>query len=89
MKLWGEETVLKAARVKNHLLRNSNNKIHQNFSAKIWSVVLYDPKSKSLTVILIYSEFSNINTMQGKHKVVHEHLTVLHRKERKTITTQE
>lgn len=85
----GGRNSIKSSKSKNHLLRNSNNKIHQNFSAKIWSVVLYDPKSKSLTVILIYSEFSNINTMQGKHKVVHEHLTVLHRKERKTITTQE
>lgn len=54
-----------------------------------WSVVIYDPKSKSLPVILMYSESSNINTMQDKHKVVHEHLTILHRTERNTITTQE
>lgn len=37
----------------------------------------------------MYSESSNINTMQGKYKVVHEHLTILHRTERNTITTQE
>lgn len=54
-----------------------------------WSVVPYDPQSKSLPLILIYSESSNINTIEGKHKVVHEHLTILHRKEKNTTGIQE
>lgn len=96
MKVWGKRNSIKSNKSKSHPFRNSDipeytKTFHQKCS--MHEMLCFRPqKVKVNQLLLIHSEYSKINTMQGSHKVFMNLKTteeILYRTGRYTIKTPE